>query len=128
MEYTNEPLRNRIKARLMAGNKGGKPGQWSARKSQMLAIAYVKAGGRYRGNKGKTQKSMERWTEQEWQTKDGKKAIGRGKDGDQTARYLPKARWEKLTAGEAKATDQKKREASKSGTQFVANTKKAKSD
>ena len=32
-----------------AGGKGGNPGQWSARKAQMLAKAYKKAGGGYRG-------------------------------------------------------------------------------
>ena len=34
--------------RIKAGNKGGKPGQWSARKAQMLAVPYKKAGGGYR--------------------------------------------------------------------------------
>ena len=28
--------------------KGGRPGQWSARKAQMLASAYKKAGGGYK--------------------------------------------------------------------------------
>jgi hypothetical protein len=56
MNYTDEALRNRIKNRLMAGSKGGKPGQWSARKSQLLAIAYKSAGGRYKGKPGKAQK------------------------------------------------------------------------
>ena len=31
-----------------AGSKGGRAGQWSARKAQMLAAAYKKAGGGYR--------------------------------------------------------------------------------
>ena len=34
----------------MAGSKGGKPGQWSARKAQMVASAYKKAGGGYKGS------------------------------------------------------------------------------
>ena len=34
---------------LKAGGKGGAPGQWSARKAQMVASAYKKAGGGYRG-------------------------------------------------------------------------------
>ena len=41
-------MRNRIFNRIKAGDKGGKPGQWSARKAQMLAVAYKKAGGGYR--------------------------------------------------------------------------------
>ena len=36
-KYTKPGLRERIKKRIMAGSKGGKPGQWSARKAQMLA-------------------------------------------------------------------------------------------
>ena len=32
-----------------AGTRGGKAGQWSARKAQLLASEYKKAGGGYRG-------------------------------------------------------------------------------
>ena len=43
--YTKPEMRERIKDRIMAGSKGGKPGQWSARKAQMLAKAYKEKGG-----------------------------------------------------------------------------------
>ena len=46
---TNEAMWKRIVASVKAGGKGGAPGQWSARKAQMLASAYKKAGGGYRG-------------------------------------------------------------------------------
>ena len=46
--YTKPALRKRIFNRIKAGGKGGAPGQWSARKAQMLAAAYKKAGGVYR--------------------------------------------------------------------------------
>ena len=46
--YTKPTLRKRIFSRIKAGSKGGKPGQWSARKAQMLAKAYKKAGGGYK--------------------------------------------------------------------------------
>mgnify|MGYP003137305767 CR=1 FL=1 len=46
--YTKPGLRKRIFNRIKAGSKGGKPGQWSARKAQMTALAYKKAGGGYR--------------------------------------------------------------------------------
>ena len=46
--YTKPALRKRIFNRINAGSKGGKPGQWSARKAQMTAAAYKKAGGGYR--------------------------------------------------------------------------------
>tara|TARA_R100000234_G_scaffold37665_1_gene22276 strand:+ start:107 stop:424 length:318 start_codon:yes stop_codon:yes gene_type:complete len=46
--YTKPELRKRIFNRIKAGGKGGAPGQWSARKAQMMAKAYKKAGGGYR--------------------------------------------------------------------------------
>ena len=50
------------------------------------------------------------------------KAIEKGR----TERYLPKAAWAKLSKEERKETDEKKKEASKKGKQFVPNTEKAK--
>jgi|TARA_R100001460_G_scaffold71692_1_gene112479 hypothetical protein len=46
--YTKPTMRKRIFNRIKAGGKGGAPGQWSARKAQMMASAYKKAGGGYR--------------------------------------------------------------------------------
>ena len=46
--YTQPTKRQRIFNRIKAGGKGGAPGQWSARKAQMLAKAYKKAGGGYK--------------------------------------------------------------------------------
>ena len=45
--YTKPAMRKRQFQRIKAGGKGGAPGQWSARKAQMLASAYKKAGGGY---------------------------------------------------------------------------------
>ena len=45
--YTKPAMRKRQFQRIKAGGKGGRPGQWSARKAQMLASAYKKAGGGY---------------------------------------------------------------------------------
>jgi len=45
--YTKPTMRKRIFNRIKAGTKGGGAGQWSARKAQMLASAYKKAGGGY---------------------------------------------------------------------------------
>jgi hypothetical protein len=47
--YTKPALRKRLFSQIKAGGKGGKPGQWSARKAQMLAKKYKAAGGGYRG-------------------------------------------------------------------------------
>ena len=46
--YTKPTMRKRLFNKIKAGSKGGKPGQWSARKAQMLAKAYKKAGGGYK--------------------------------------------------------------------------------
>ena len=46
--YTKPTMRKRLFEKIKAGSKGGKPGQWSARKAQMLAQAYKKAGGGYK--------------------------------------------------------------------------------
>ena len=46
--YTKPGMRTRIINRIKAGTKGGKAGQWSARKAQMLAKSYKKAGGGYK--------------------------------------------------------------------------------
>lgn len=46
--YTKPALRKRLFNRIKAGTKGGKAGQWSARKAQLLATEYKKAGGGYK--------------------------------------------------------------------------------
>jgi len=46
--YTQPGMRKRLFERIKAGSKGGKPGQWSARKAQLLAAEYKKAGGGYK--------------------------------------------------------------------------------
>lgn len=46
--YTKPSLRKRLFEKIKAGGKGGAPGQWSARKAQMLASQYKKAGGGYK--------------------------------------------------------------------------------
>lgn len=46
--YTKPALRKRLFNKIKAGTKGGDPGEWSARKAQLLAIEYKKAGGGYR--------------------------------------------------------------------------------
>ena len=72
MAYTKPALRERIKAQVKASGKGGKPGQWSARKAQLLAQKYEKAGGGYSGKKTEGQKSLSKWTKEKWGTKSGK--------------------------------------------------------
>lgn len=120
--YTDPRLRERLKDEITAGDKGGKAGQWSARKAQMLTRAYEKAGGGYTSEKRTgSQQDLEEWTDEEWTTRDGQPAI-RDKE---TGRYLPRDAWENLTPAQRRATDEKKRAGSRKGKQHVPNTKAA---
>lgn len=121
LNYTKPELRERLKKQIMAGSKGGRPGQWSARKAQLLALAYRKAGGGYRGKLGKSQRSLKKWTKERWTTADGKPALRRGK----MSRYLPAAAWRRLSPAQRKATIAKKLAGDKKGRQFVPNTSRA---
>jgi len=49
--YTKPTMRKRLFNQIKAGSKGGRPGQWSARKAQMLAKRYKAAGGGYKSKK-----------------------------------------------------------------------------
>jgi hypothetical protein len=122
-KYTDPDLREKIKEEIKASDKGGRPGQWSARKSQLLTQEYEKRGGGYRGDKDESQKDLEKWTDEEWQTQEGE---ARARDGEKTARYLPKEAWENMSEEEKRETERKKREGSKEGEQYVANTEEAK--
>ena len=46
--YTKPSMRKALVARVKAGGKGGSPGQWSARKAQMVAKQYKAKGGGYK--------------------------------------------------------------------------------
>lgn len=46
--YTKPAMRKRLFNKIMAGTRGGPAGKWSARKAQLLALEYKKAGGGYR--------------------------------------------------------------------------------
>jgi hypothetical protein len=45
--YTKPAMRKALFNRIKASNKGGRSGQWSARKAQMLAKQYKAKGGGY---------------------------------------------------------------------------------
>ena len=122
-KYTHPDLREKIKEEIKASDKGGEKGQWSARKSQLLTQEYEKQGGGYKGEKGQSQKNLEKWTEEEWQTKEG--GANAREDGE-TKRYLPKEAWENMSEEEKEETERKKREGSKKGQQHVSNTNEAK--
>jgi len=110
-EKTKPELWERIKKRITAGDKGGNPGQWSARKAQMSVLEYKKEGGGYKGGK-REDNSLVEWTKQDWRTKSGKPSSETGE------RYLPKKAIENLSSAEYSRTSRLKREAMKEGEQF----------
>lgn len=122
-KYTHPEMREEIKEEIKQSDKGGNPGQWSARKSQLLTQEYEKRGGGYKGAQDEDQKNLQQWTEEEWQTQDGE-AQARG--DEETARYLPKKAWENMSEEEKRASEQRKREGSRRGQQYVENTEEAK--
>ncbi len=117
-DYTDPELRERLKEEIKAGDRGGRPGQWSARKSQLLTHEYEAQGGGYRheGERTDSQRHLQQWTEQDWHTAGGS---ADARDGAQTSRYLPDAAWELLTDEEKRATERRKRS---SDEQHVPNT------
>jgi len=106
----------RIVSAVKASDKGGSPGQWSARKAQLATQRYQKSGGGYKGPKD-PDNSLSRWTKEEWGTKSGKPSTQGPKATGE--RYLPKAAREKLTSSEYAATTRAKREGTKRGQQYV---------
>ena len=46
--YTKPTMRKGLFEKIKAGTKGGDPGEWSARKAQLLAVEYKKKGGGYK--------------------------------------------------------------------------------
>jgi hypothetical protein len=105
LNYTKPVMRERLKRKIMAGDKGGRPGQWSARKAQLLAAEYEKAGGGYSGKRTASQRSLSRWTKQDWRTKSGRPSLETGE------RYLPAKAIEALSPAEYGATTRAKRRA-----------------
>jgi len=116
MAYTKPGLRDRIKREVTAGSKGGKPGQWSARKAQLVSQRYEKAGGGYSGSKTSGQSSLSKWTKEDWGTKSGRPSTQGSKASGE--RYLPRKARAALSSSEYAATTRKKREDTKAGKQF----------
>ena len=105
----------RIVAAVKAGAKGGRAGQWSARKAQIATDRYKKSGGGYSGAKKKSN-SLSKWSKQKWRTSDGKPSKGK-------KRYLPDAAWKALSPAEKRATNRAKAAGNKKGKQFVKQPK-----
>lgn len=127
-KYTNPDLRVQIKQEIHGGDKGGKPGQWSARKAQLVASEYKKARRGLHHLQGSSPRRLSKTPGpkyQEWQTQEGS---GTAREADDTRkRYLPKQAWKAMSAEEKQETETKKIQESGQGRQFVENTVKARS-
>ena len=107
---TDPKLWDEVKAEVTSSDKGGKPGQWSARKAQLASAEYKKEGGGYAGPKG-DDNHLQQWTDESWGTKSGEKSAETGE------RYLPKSARESLTDEEYRRTSAKKRADTRKGKQ-----------
>ena len=108
---TNPSKWKRIVAAVKAGTKGGRAGQWSARKAQIATARYKKSGGGYKGAK-KASNSLSKWSKQKWRTSDGSKSEGK-------KRYLPDAAWKSLSPAEKRATNRAKAAGNKKGSSLL---------
>lgn len=112
-EHTDPKLWESVKEKVTKGSKGGKPGQWSARKAQMATAEYEKEGGGFKGEKRKDN-SLRQWQDEDWGTKSGEKSADTGE------RYLPRKAREALSDEDYKKTSDKKRADARKGRQHSA--------
>ena len=101
---THPELWEKVKDEIKESDKGGDPGQWSARKAQMAVQEYKKRGGGYEDDgPDQEETSLHEWTEQDWGTKSG------GESAETGERYLPKKVRMLLTEDEYARSTQKKK-------------------
>ena len=112
-EKTDPKLWDTVKDQVTRQGKGGKPGQWSARKAQLAVHEYKSKGGGYKGDKA-ADNHLSEWTREDWGTQSGKAS------GETGERYLPQAAREQLSPKEYQRTTAKKRADSAKGKQFSA--------
>nr|WP_136251489.1 Rho termination factor N-terminal domain-containing protein [Ningiella ruwaisensis] len=104
-EKTDPELWEKVKEEYMESDKGGEPGQWSARKAQLAVQEYKKRGGGYKDD-GPDQEDtdLHKWTKEDWGTKSGEASEDTGE------RYLPKKVRMLLTEDEYARSTQKKKD------------------
>ena len=101
---TDPDLWEAVKAEITGSDKGGEPGQWSARKAQMAVQAYKRCGGGYEDDgPGQDETDLHEWTEEDWGTRSGEES------GETGERYLPRRVRMLLTEDEYDRSTRKKR-------------------
>ena len=103
-EKTDPDLWEDVKEEITASDKGGEPGQWSARKAQLAVQEYKRRGGGYTDDSPDQEDTdLHQWTEEDWGTKSGAPSAQSGE------RYLPRKVRMLLTQDEyARSTRDKK--------------------
>ena len=110
-EKSNPKLWEKVKAEVTDAGRGGKPGQWSARKAQLAVQEYKKEGGGYKGRRT-GDNSLRHWQDENWGTKSGARSADTGE------RYLPREAREALSNEDYQHTSAKKRADTAKGRQF----------
>ncbi|HEV7267065.1 MAG TPA: hypothetical protein VGN83_19445 [Falsiroseomonas sp.] len=113
---TDPDLWEKVKRSVTRSEKGGRKGQWSARKAQLAVQEYKRRGGGYANGK-RDDNSLRQWTKEEWGTRSGRRSRDSGE------RYLPKQARKSLSPEEYRRTSEKKRRDTKAGRQFSAQPK-----
>jgi hypothetical protein len=108
-QVANPKLWKSIKNKWHRGSKGGKAGQWNARKAQLAVQEYKRRGGKYKTKRPAPNNSLVKWTKEDWGYIDGKKGN----------RYLPKNVRDHLTSAEKRATNARKKAATRRGQQYA---------
>lgn len=108
---TDPALWERVKTAVTGGSKGGRAGQWSARKAQLATAEYKKQGGGYVGPKP-ADNHLAQWTAEDWGTRSGDPS------GETGERYLPKQALGALDPDEYDRSTDKKRADTRKGRQF----------
>jgi len=116
-EKTDPELWERVKHEIAQGDKGGRPGVWSARKAQMAVQAYKTRGGGFKGDKPDADNHLKQWEKEDWGTQSGGESLRTGE------RYLPKRARESLSDEEHARTTEAKREGLKKGEHQTAQPK-----
>jgi hypothetical protein len=95
VKRTSPKLWEEVKKKVLRGSKGGLPGKWSARKSQLSVAEYKKRGGGYKGKKS-PHNSLVKWTREKWDyiSSKGRKS--------KKGRYLPEKVRKALSPAEKK--------------------------
>lgn len=110
---TKPALWKRIVSSVKSGTKGGRKGQWSARKAQLATARYKKAGGGYKGAKSSSN-SLTKWGKQRWDyVSKGDKKKPKKKRG----RYLPESVRKSLSPSQKASTNRAKKRATAKGKQ-----------